>query len=345
MHMRSPLVFSRGKVPVIHCNEGSLSRCTAVRISPMLKGASTGTGQAELSDAAVWRRAVSSSYCPSLPLPSLPSLPSLPMDDVTTPIDDADAGSGGLSTPTVRLFAVLEAMTRLSAPFTLQAMVQATGLPKPSVHRMLQQLEAAGIVQRDGDERHYGMGRRLRQIANGLLLNDSLAAARHRILQQLCEAVGESCNLTALSSGEVVYLDRVETAAPLRFYLHPGSRVPVHCSATGKLFLGQLSRRQRQLLLGDGPLERQTKNTRVDPQELEAEIEHCRRRGYSVDNEEFLPGLICFAVLVPARRGKSNLGIAMQGPSMRISVEQIDRYLPHLRHAAQALAALEDTAD
>ncbi|MDO5056766.1 MAG: IclR family transcriptional regulator [Lautropia sp.] len=263
------------------------------------------------------------------------------MDDLQNHSDDQDPTASQLATPTVRLFAILEAMSRGHCHFTLQEMVQETGIPKPTVYRMLQQLESAGILQRDGDERHYGLGSRLRQIANGLLLNDSLHGARHRILQQLREAVGESCNLTALSAGEVVYLDRVETSAPLRFYLHPGSRVPVHCSATGKLFLSQMPPRQRHQLLGSGPLEKLTTNTLTELSALDAEIERCRRDGYAVDNEEFLPGLVCLAVLVPSPRGKSNLGVAMQGPALRLSVGQVERYLPHLRRAADALARLE----
>lgn len=266
-------------------------------------------------------------------------------DEMTTPFDEHDTSGSHLATPTVRLFMVLEAMSRGTSHFTLQEMVEETGLPKPTVYRMLQQLEAAGILQRDGNERHYGMGSRMRQIANGLLRNDNLHGARHRILQQLREAVGESCNLTALSSGEVVYLDRVETAAPLRFHLHPGARVPVHCSATGKLFLSQLPPRQRQQLLGSSPLERFTANTITDPDALDDELERCRRDGYGIDNEEFLPGLICLAVLVPSRDGKSNLGVAMQGPTMRVSLDQTARYLPHLQQAAEALAALEDATN
>ena len=106
---------------------------------------------------------------------------------------------------------------------------------------MLQQLEGAGLLQREGDGRHYGTGARLRRLAENLLLNDSHHGARHAVLRHLVDEIGESCNITALSGGEVVYLDRVETAAPLRFYLHPGSRVPVHCSASGKMFLAQMS--------------------------------------------------------------------------------------------------------
>ncbi|WP_337133630.1 IclR family transcriptional regulator, partial [Staphylococcus aureus] len=136
-----------------------------------------------------------------------------------------------------------------------QGLVEETGLPKPTLHRMLQQLEAAGMLQRDGDNRQYGTGVRLRRLAENLLLNNTVQGARHAVLRRLVEEVGESCNITALSGNEVLYLDRVETTAPLRFYLHPGSRVPVHCSASGKLFLAQLSPTQRKRLLAHVPLE------------------------------------------------------------------------------------------
>lgn len=143
-------------------------------------------------------------------------------------------------TPNLRLFALLEVIAGKDRPFTLQAIAEETGLPKPTTHRMLAQLESAGILQRDGNGRHYSTGQRLIRLAETLLLNSTTQGARHAVLRQLVEEIGESCNLTAFSGGEVLYLDRVETAAPLRFYLHSGSRVPVHCSATGKLFLSEM---------------------------------------------------------------------------------------------------------
>ncbi|MGE8320787.1 MAG: IclR family transcriptional regulator [Comamonas sp.] len=252
-----------------------------------------------------------------------------------------DENSSYTATPTVRLFLFLEAIARLSCHFTLQEIVNETGMPKPSVHRVLQQLEAAGIVQRDGDDRHYVLAPRMRRIANDLLLRDSLYAARHAVLRDLREAVGESCNLTSFQSGEVLYLDRVETMAPLRFFLQQGSRVPAHCSATGKLFLSQLAPRQQKHLVEAASLERYTPNTIVTPEALYEEVAQTRKRGYGIDNEEFLHGLVCFAVLVPSASGLSNLGVAMQGPSLRLPVDTVDKYLPALRKAAEALARLE----
>ena len=212
--------------------------------------------------------------------------------------------------PTMRQFALLEALAKMDRFATLQTLVEETGLPKPTVHRMLQQLEMAGMVQRDGDGRQYTTGLRLRQLAETVLLNNTVHGARHLVLRRLVEEVGETCNLTAFNGSEVVYLDRVETPAPLRFYLQAGSVVPAHCSATGKLFLAQMTPSQRRRLLGQVALERFTPNTLTDMDAIEAEIAAVKRDGVGYDREEYLPGLICVAVLVPSTNRSSNLGLA-----------------------------------
>ena len=248
-------------------------------------------------------------------------------------------------TPTMRLFGLLEVMAAKDQRYSLQGLVEETGLPKPTLHRMLQQLEGAGLLQREGDGRHYGIGTRLRRLSENLLFNDSLHGARHTVLRQLVEEIGESCNLTALSGSEVVYLDRVETAAPLRFYLHPGSRVPVHCSASGKIFLSQMAVAQRRRLLSNAPLEAYTARTLTDPAALEKEVQRVRKDGYAIDHEEFLPGLLCIATLVPSGDdAPSNLCIAVQAPVMRLDAAKAKALLPALRRAAAALSRIDASA-
>lgn len=244
-------------------------------------------------------------------------------------------------TPTMRLLGLLELIASRDQLLSLQDLVEETTLPKPTLHRMLQQLEASGMLQRDTDGRHYGTGARLRRLAENLLLNDTKHGARHAVLRQLREEVGESCNITALSGSEVLYLDRVETAAPLRFYLHPGSRVPSHCSASGKMFLSQMTVSQRKRLLGHSTLTKYTRNTLTELPDLEEEIQRARENGYAFDNEEYLPGLFCIAVLVPRAQGRSNMGVAIQAPIMRMTAEKALLCLPALQRAAQTLASIE----
>ena len=248
-------------------------------------------------------------------------------------------------TPAIRLFALLEVVAGKDRLITLPSLVEATGLPKASVHRMLQQLEQAGLLHREGDGRHYATGVRLRRLAENLLLNNTFHGARHAVLRTLVDEIGESCNITALAGGDVVYLDRVETASPLRFYLHPGSRVPAHCSASGKLFLSQMSPVQRQRLLVAAPLTQYTPRTITDPQSLEDELARVRQESYALDNEEFLPGLFCVAVAVPNAAGRSNLCVAVQAPVMRLSPDKALQVLPALRRAAAALARVEASDD
>ena len=247
-------------------------------------------------------------------------------------------------TPALRLVSLLEHVASRDHLHTLQGLAEATGLPKPTLHRMLQQLEAAGLLQREGDGRHWGTGARLRRLAENLLLNSSLHAARHQVLRRLVDEVGESCNITAMSGGEVLYLDRVETVAPLRFYLQPGSRVPVHCSASGKVFLSQMTPAQRQRLLGATPLEACTPRTRTDLGVLEAELRRVKADGCGFDDEEFLPGLTCAAVPVPPvnPKARASLCVALQGPTVRLNRDKLEALLPALRTAAQALSRLEE---
>ena len=247
-------------------------------------------------------------------------------------------------TPTMRLFALLEVVASKDQLFSLQELVEDTALPKPTLHRMLQQLEGAGLLRRAADGRRYGTGTRLRRLAEKLLLNDIHHGAQHAVLRHLVDEVGESCNLTALSGNEVVYLDRVETAAPLRFYLQAGSRVPAHCSASGKMFLAQMTPSQRQRLLAHAPLEACTAKTITDLKLLETEIKNIRRQAYAIDNEEFLPGLLCVAVLVPNAAAKSNLCVAVQAPIMRLAPDKALKVLKPLQRAALALARIEAAA-
>lgn len=245
-------------------------------------------------------------------------------------------------TPVQRHLSLLELIATRETPSTLQGLTEETGLPKPTLHRMLQQLEDSGMVLRDGDGRHFRTGPRMRRMSERTLLTDVHHGARHRILTNLVEELGESCNITALSGDEVVYLDRVETTEPLRFTLAPGSRVPAHASASGKMLLSQLRPAQRRRLLDAGTLKTFTPKTIHDPALVEQEIAAAAERGFAVDDEEFLPGLVCAAVLVPSQNGISTLCVAVQAPAMRLSPDRCGDLVPALMRAAEAISHIDD---
>lgn len=244
------------------------------------------------------------------------------------------------SSPALKAFGLLEIIASMNRAPTLAELTEAAHLPKPTLHRWLAMLEGAELVRRMPDGRRYELAARATSLAFSILSNNPGSTRRHQILQRVARDLGESCNLTILEGGEVMYLDRVEATLPLRVAFQKGSRVPAHCSASGKMFLAMMSPTKRERLLRTLSLDRHTPNTLTDPAALSAELATIRHSGYALDDEEFLSGLFCIAVpLFGAGKRECVAALALQAPVVRLSRENATERLPTLRAAAEALAA------
>jgi IclR family acetate operon transcriptional repressor len=239
---------------------------------------------------------------------------------------------------TLRAFCVIELIARAEAPVSLDDLTQRSGLPKPTVFRILGLLVRGGLVAREPLERRYVVGPRLSRMALDVQLHSPERALRHAILVRLVDEIGETCNFTMQDGNEVVYLDRVETSSPVRLHMDAGSRVPLHCTASGKLFLAQMAPAQRSRVLGPGPLRRYTDRTITSVAVLEKALRKARIEGVGSDVGEYLEGSVCLAVPVRSRDGRACAAVALHGPEPRMTLKRGLEYLPALRRAAEALS-------
>jgi len=238
----------------------------------------------------------------------------------------------------VRAFALLEALAAEDGPVALADLAARVRLPKATVHRLLAQLASAELVRREPEGRRFTVGARLSALALRVLANSTHRGARHAILQSLVDDLGETCNLTMLDGAEVVYLDRVDTPSPLRVNLQPGSKVPLHCTASGKLLLALLPAARRRRLVAELRLERATPNTLGTRAALETHLARVRRERLGIDAEEFITGLVCVAVPILGADGRAIAAVAMQAPVARVPLERALAHAPRLREAAVALS-------
>lgn len=253
-------------------------------------------------------------------------------------VADADRPAAPASSM-LRAFAVLEIIARAEAPPTLEALTRACELPKPTVHRILGLLMRGGLVQREAFEKRYGIGARTADLALAVQMRSPARAERHAILARLVEEIGETCNFTMPDGDQVVYLDRVETAAKVRLHMDIGSRVPMHCTASGKLFLAHLPAARVRRILGSGPLQRYTGRTITSVDALERELRKIRASGIGTDSGEFLDGSVCLAVPVNDPRGRLCAAVAVHGPGPRMTLRKGFSFLPAMRRAADELSA------
>jgi len=250
----------------------------------------------------------------------------------------AAAGEARVVSPTLRAFALLECIATADESPTLEELTRASGLPKPTVHRILRLLMRGDLVEREVNDKRYAIGPRACALSLAVQIRSPRRRERHAILARLVEAIGETCNFTMLDGREVVYLERVETSANVRLHMKTGSRVPLHCTASGKLLLSNMPVAQVRRLLGSGPLKRYTERTIVSVDALARELAKIRATGVGTDVGEYLDGSVCLAVPVRDPLGRMCATIAVHGPAPRMTLKKGYTFLPALHKAAAAIA-------
>ena len=236
-----------------------------------------------------------------------------------------------------RSLGILRFVAAAAAAPSLAEVVTGSGLPKATAHRLLVALEAQGYLRREPGGRRYGIGPALGALARDALRHGTAQARRHRILAALVDEIGETCNLTMPDGTEVLYLDRVEAPWHWRLALDAGSHVPLHCTASGKLFLSLMPAAERRELLRILPLKRYTDRTLVSARALERALAPIRAERLGVDDEEFVPGLVAIAVPVVDGGGRACAALAVHAPTLRVRAEALRRFVPALRRAAVAI--------
>lgn len=262
------------------------------------------------------------------------------MTQNVVPLKRAQRELAAETSSTLRAFRVVEILAQEGRPLTLSDMIQLTGLPKPTLHRILTQFEDAGLLVREPDGRSYVVGDRLSRYALNALRHSAAGRARRAILHRLVGEIQESCNVAVFQKGDVIYVDRVEADWPLRLHV-PSSGVSLrpHCCASGKLLLAHLPAEERDRLVELMALERFTERTITDRHVLLSELDRILGVGYAVDTEEYVLGVACVAVPVRDRRGVVVAALAVQGATARLPLMRALDLVPQLQVAAQQITA------
>jgi DNA-binding IclR family transcriptional regulator len=235
-------------------------------------------------------------------------------------------------------FAVLEHLIAADRALTLAELVAGMDVPKATVHRLLINLEAAQLLKRDLTGKRYVPGDRLTRLSLRAVVFSARMPPVRTILEQLVAEIGESINLGVLDGSSVAYVQRVECNWPLRTYLSAGSRVPLHCTATGKLFLALMPTARKEALLDEVEFRAYAPNTITDRKRLEQELARIRDDRLAVNNEEFMVGAIGLSVPLIGIDGEMIAGLALHAPVARLSVDDVRKHASTLRRAAEKLA-------
>lgn len=231
-----------------------------------------------------------------------------------------------------KAFRILDAFRSDRDEISLTDLVEITGLPKPTAHRIAGQLVSLGALERSYG--NYRLGLRMFELGGRVHVQRHLRERARPFLTDLYEATHETVHLGIREGTEVVYIDKISGHRRVDVPTWVGARMPLYCTAIGKALLAHAERPVFEAVVSGG-LERRTPYTIVSQALLDQQLEECRRDGVAFDWEESTIGVTCAAVAILDHRNSPVAAVSVTGPMSRFDPE---RATAGLRTAAAGIA-------
>ncbi|GAA2662620.1 IclR family transcriptional regulator [Actinosynnema pretiosum subsp. pretiosum] len=241
--------------------------------------------------------------------------------------------SGGVQS-LQRAFDLLERLADAGGEASLSELAAVSGLPLPTIHRLIRTLVDLGYV-RQHDNRRYALGPRLIRLGEGA--GRQFGTWARPLLAELVDETGETANLAVLDGDEIVYVAQAPSRHSMRMFTEVGRRVLPHATGVGKAVLAALPRDRARELLERTGLPARTPNTITDLGAMLAELDLVAERGHALDEGEQELGVRCVAVVVPG--GPTPAAVSVSGPEGRLTREAAEGITGLLHGIADRLAS------
>lgn len=198
---------------------------------------------------------------------------------------------------------------------------ESVGMAKSTVHGHLTALQRRGyVVKEDG---RYRLG--LEFLSHGKYVQNSykLNSIAPKKVNQLAEETGERAWCIVEENGLGYYLTGAEGEHPVNPPVGVGDGVHLHSLAAGKAILANFPQSRVEEIIERHGLPGQTQNTITEKEELFAELDNVRERGYAINDGESLPGLYAIGAPIVDKSGEVRGALTISGPTNRIRREEI----------------------
>jgi IclR family transcriptional regulator, blcABC operon repressor len=254
--------------------------------------------------------------------------------------DDARDGASGesLAPAVTRAAAILDVLAEDGAvALGPSELSRRLGLPKSSIANICGALADAGLVRRVGTG--FALGRRLAELGGAYLVAVDMVQEFYEVARRLPHASEETVQLAILDGLEMTYLARHDGRQPVRLTSQIGRRLPATSTATGKAALASLDPAELdRRLSGLTFLPAATRKSHRTVDGLRADLAGVRERGYAIDDEETMEGVMCFGIAIPGRQpGEGPNAASITLLKVRATDERVPLLVADLRALAEGL--------
>ncbi len=239
-----------------------------------------------------------------------------------------------------RALELLEILGEANGEMSLNELATKAGLNASTCHHLLATLAQRRFIGQTPRTRGYFLGPRLTELSDSRLKQFNLLDEAMPELRRLNELTLESVHLAVMQGLALVTLGKLESRLPIRVGSDDaGKSDAAHATATGKAILAWLPEAEIARVIAHGGLKRFTAKTISTISDLMEDLRLVRRNGYSMDNEEFQPGVICVGAAIRDHAGAVIGSISCSMPSMRAEGEHLEQVKALVKQCASAISA------
>jgi IclR family KDG regulon transcriptional repressor len=215
-----------------------------------------------------------------------------------------------------------------------------TGLPRPTVYRLLAALERQGLIRHNNSGGSYRLGPTLVMFAHRALEQTDIRDIAHEHMESLRDATGETVHLAVFNKGEMLYLDKVESRERVRMACIVGASVPLHTTAVGKSYVAALPDDRREALIRAMKFVRVTGRSIASADHFRTQIAEVRKQGYAIDEEENERDIVCFGAPILKQLGAPLAAISVSVPRFRLREDRRNAYVRPLLQSCDRISRL-----
>lgn len=235
-----------------------------------------------------------------------------------------------------RILEIMEAICVNPKSATASGLSHALDIPIPTIYRWLEALCDERFIAAHPSG-FYVPGDRFRDMTLNSLQYEPNVTHRRSILRSLSEQISETVSLAVPNGTKLIYFDRLESHWPFQVNLKIGDVLPLHCCASGKLYLSTIEVETASEIYKSISTPKSARNTITAISPFTKELAKIRKAGYAIDNEEWFDDMVGASVPIFSNNGSLVACLSTHALVTRKSLDLLVAQIPLMQEAARKL--------
>lgn len=235
--------------------------------------------------------------------------------------------------------AILDYLSLNNEGKTLQEIKDELEISQTTAYRILNTMSRLDYLIYNDESKRYKLSRKLLTLGFRALNEHQLLETVLPYLRELRDKVKETACFGVMGETKGIFIEQAQGSYAFSFKLSPGKPFELHCSAPGKAIMAYLPKSVRDRYIDYMEFQKYNERTITNKEDYLKELDKVFDKGYSMDDEEELSGVICIGAPILNYNGYPCGAIWISGPKGRLTDETVVKDAEIIKETADNISA------